>query len=64
MVARILTAPANDDPFAADEVIADNGGEVFVNVEGEVVEIAPDTFISTGYTNETPWHTPRTSLAR
>ena len=57
---RILTAPANDDPFAIDEVIAEHGGEVFVNVEGEVVEIAPGhELISTGYTNETPWHTPR-----
>jgi Icc-related predicted phosphoesterase len=57
---RVLTAPANDDPFAIDEVIAEHGGEVFVNVEGEVVEIAPGhELISTGYTNETPWHTPR-----
>ena len=57
---RILTAPANDDPFAIDDVIAEHGGEVFVNVEGEVVEIAPGhELISTGYTNETPWHTPR-----
>ena len=41
-------------------MIAENGGEVFVNVEGEVVEIAPGhELMSTGCTNETPWHTPR-----
>ena len=57
---RILTAPANDDPFFIDQVIAEHGGEAFVNVEDEVVEIAPGhEMISTGYTNRTPWDTPR-----
>lgn len=57
---RILTAPANDDPFFVDEVIEEHGGNVFVNVENEVVEIAPGhEMISTGYTNRTPWDTPR-----
>lgn len=57
---RILTAPANDDPYFIDDVIAEHGGDVFVNVEGEIVEIAPGhEMISTGYTNRTPWNTPR-----
>lgn len=57
---RILTAPANDDPYFIDEVIADHGGDLLVNVENEVVEIAPGhEMISTGYTNRTPWDTPR-----
>lgn len=57
---RILTAPANDDPFFVDEVIDEHGDDVFVNVENEVVEIAPGhEMISTGYTNRTPWDTPR-----
>jgi Icc-related predicted phosphoesterase len=57
---RILTAPANDDPFFIDDVIEEHGGDVFVNVENKVVEIAPGhEMISTGYTNRTPWDTPR-----
>jgi uncharacterized protein len=57
---RILTAPANDDPYYVDEVIAEHGGDVFVNVEDRVVELAPGhEMISTGYTNRTPWDTPR-----
>jgi Icc-related predicted phosphoesterase len=57
---RILTAPANDDPYYIDQVIAENGGETFVNVEDDVVELAPGhEMISTGYTNRTPWDTPR-----
>lgn len=57
---QILTAPANDDPFFIDEVIVEQGGDLFVNVENRVVEIAPGhEMISTGYTNRTPWDTPR-----
>lgn len=57
---QILTAPANDDPYFIDEVIAEHGGDLFVNVEDRVVEIAPGhEMISTGYTNRTPWNTPR-----
>lgn len=57
---RIVTAPANDDPYYIDDVIAEHGGDVFVNVEDRVIEIAPGhEMISTGYTNRTPWNTPR-----
>ncbi len=57
---RILTAPANDDPYCIDQVIAEHGEDVFVNVEGQVVDIAPGhEMISTGRTNRTPWNTPR-----
>lgn len=57
---RILTAPANDDPFFIDDVIAEQGGDLFINVEDQVVEIAPGhEMISSGYTNRTPWDTPR-----
>lgn len=57
---RILTAPANDDPYYIDAVIAEHGGDRFVNVEDQVVEVAPGhQMISTGYTNRTPWNTPR-----
>lgn len=57
---RVLTAPANDDPYYVDDVIAEHGDELLTNVEGQVVEIAPGhEMISTGYTNRTPWNTPR-----
>ena len=57
---RIMTAPANDDPFFVDEIIAEHGADVFLNVEDQVIEIAPGhEMISTGYTNRTPWDTPR-----
>lgn len=57
---RILTAPANDDPYFIDDVISEHGGETLSGVEGELVEIAPGhEMISTGYTNRTPWDTPR-----
>ena len=57
---RIMTAPANDDPFFVDEIIAEHGDDIFLNVEDQIVEIAPGhEMISTGYTNRTPWDTPR-----
>ncbi len=57
---RVLTAPANDDPYFIDDVIESYGGDLFLNVENEVVEIAPGhEMISSGYTNRTPWDTPR-----
>ena len=57
---RIYTAPANDDPYYIDDVIAEHGGGRFLNVENQVVEVAPGhEMISTGYTNRTPWDTPR-----
>lgn len=57
---RILTAPANDDPYYIDQVINEHGGDLFINVEGQVVEIAQGhEMISSGYTNRTPWSTPR-----
>lgn len=56
----IVTAPANDDPYSIDDVIAEHGGDVFRNVEGEVFELtAGHEMISTGWTNPTPWNTPR-----
>ncbi|MDH3189305.1 MAG: metallophosphoesterase [Acidimicrobiia bacterium] len=57
---RIYTAPANDDPFFIDDVISEHGGDVLINVEDQVIEVAPGhEMISTGYTNRTPWDTPR-----
>jgi len=57
---RILTAPGNDDPFMIDDVLREHGGERVALVEGEIVEVAPGhELLTTGWTNKTPWDTPR-----
>lgn len=57
---QILFAPGNDDPEVVDNYIAERDSEHFRLVEGSVVEIAPGhEMLSTGYTNITPWNTPR-----
>jgi uncharacterized protein len=57
---RILTAPGNDDPWLVDDVLREHGGERVRLVEGEIVEIAPGhEMATTGWTNKTPWDTPR-----
>ena len=57
---RILTAPGNDDPWMVDGVLAEHGGERVVLAEGEIVEVAPGhELLTTGWTNKTPWNTPR-----
>ena len=56
----IYSVPGNDDPLAVDEVLLANGDERLRCVEGAVVELAPGMeMLSTGYTNITPWDTPR-----
>ena len=56
----IGTAPANDDPWSIDQVIAEHGEGVFVNLEGSILEVAPGLeLLTSGYTNPTPWATPR-----
>jgi uncharacterized protein len=51
-------APGNDDPFFVDEVL--NSSRVVVNPDGRVVEPADGfSMISVGYSNVTPWDTPR-----
>jgi Icc-related predicted phosphoesterase len=57
---RIVTAPANDDPWVVDDVIREHGGERVLLAEGEIVEVAPGhELLSSGWTNVTPWNTPR-----
>jgi uncharacterized protein len=57
---RILTAPGNDDPWMVDGVLAEYGGGRVVLAEGEIVEVAPGhELLTTGWTNKTPWNTPR-----
>jgi Icc-related predicted phosphoesterase len=57
---RIVTAPANDDPWVVDDVIREHGGERVQLAEGEIIEVAPrHELLSSGWTNVTPWDTPR-----
>lgn len=57
---RILVAPGNDDPPSIDAIFDDFHS--FENVEGRSVEL-PEFgrlwLASTGYSNPTPWRTPR-----
>lgn len=51
-------APGNDDPLFVDDVLA--AGGLVVNPEGRVVELAARyPMISVGWSNRTPWDTPR-----
>jgi hypothetical protein len=52
-------SPGNDDVFEIDEVLVDAEG--VVNPEGRVVRIDSHEMITLGYTNETPWKSPRES---
>jgi uncharacterized protein len=56
----IYSVPGNDDPLSVDDVLVAHGDDRLRFVEGEVVELAPGMeMLSTGYTNVTPWDTPR-----
>ncbi len=57
---QIVTTPGNDDPPAVDEVIRERGEDRVLLMEGELFEISPrHQMINSGYSNPTPWHTPR-----
>ena len=51
-------APGNDDDFGIDEVLGNS--DVVRNPEGEVIALRNAVeMIATGYSNPTPWDTPR-----
>lgn len=55
---RCYISPGNDDIFAIDQHLIDTG--VVFNPEGKVVEIDDShEMITLGYTNHTPWNSPR-----
>jgi len=55
---RIIVAPGNDDAEYVDEVLAES--DVIVNAEGRILEINGGyEMVSSGWSNPTPWHTPR-----
>jgi uncharacterized protein len=55
---RVFLGPANDDPPFIDDILA-RGGRV-QNPEGRLTELAAGwTMISCGWSNPTPWDSPR-----
>jgi uncharacterized protein len=54
---RCLMMPGNDDgDYVADAL---DGGERVENAEERILEVKGFLFLSLGYSNITPWHTPR-----
>lgn len=53
----IFFAPGNDDAPAVDDAF--DGSRVMVNCEGSVVDLGGIQMASTGWSNRTPWSTPR-----
>jgi uncharacterized protein len=55
---KCLISPGNDDVMEVDQVL--NSSSYVVNPEGRVVEIDGEhEMITLGYTNHTPWNSPR-----
>jgi len=53
----LMVTPGNDDEFAVDDVLRDS--EFIVAPEGQVVDIGGYEMLSVGWSNPTPWSTPR-----
>lgn len=49
--------PGNDDPWSVDEVLA--AGSSVVACDETVQSVGPHELVSFGYSNRTPWRTPR-----
>jgi hypothetical protein len=54
---RCFITPGNDDRAIIDQIFKESKN--IVNPEGKVIELQGYEFISTGYTNPTPWNTAR-----
>lgn len=54
---RAYVIPGNDDPWSIDEVLA--AGHCVVACDERVETIGPHELVSLGYSNRTPWQTPR-----
>ena len=55
--ARAYVIPGNDDPWSIDEVLASGGRVIACDEQIEIV--GPHEMLSFGYSNRTPWKTPR-----
>lgn len=54
---RAYVIPGNDDPWSVDEVLA--AGRSVVACDETIERIGPHELVSLGYSNRTPWQTPR-----
>jgi Icc-related predicted phosphoesterase len=54
---RAYVIPGNDDPWAIDEVLA--SGSCVEACDEKICQVGPHEMLSFGYSNRTPWHTPR-----
>jgi uncharacterized protein len=54
---RAYVIPGNDDPWSVDEVLA--AGSSVVACDERVTMVGPHEMVSFGYSNRTPWKTPR-----
>lgn len=54
---RAYVIPGNDDPWSIDEVLAT--GTAVIPCDESVQQVGPHELISFGYSNRTPWRTPR-----
>lgn len=54
---KLYVIPGNDDRYEVDEDMKHH--DTFVYCEGDVVDIGGYEIASCGYTNPTPWNTPR-----
>lgn len=52
----VMMAGNDDDPFV-DDVL--DGAKVVRHVDGKLCEFGPYTLLGFGYSNPTPWHSPR-----
>lgn len=55
--ARAYVIPGNDDPWSIDEVLA--SGESVIACDERIELVGPHEMVSLGYSNRTPWKTPR-----
>jgi Icc-related predicted phosphoesterase len=54
---HVIMTPGNDDEFSVDQVLRDSA---FVDAaEGSITRIGRHELLSIGWSNETPWDTPR-----
>jgi len=54
---RAYVIPGNDDPWSIDEVLA--SGSAVVSCDERIEIVGPHEMVSLGYSNRTPWKTPR-----
>lgn len=54
---RAYVIPGNDDPWSIDAVLA--SGTSVVACDESIQQIGPHEMVSLGYSNRTPWETPR-----